>query len=194
MPSPARKKRPGVPARWRAEIQSVLISAEELSRRIAQLSRQIHRDYRDKDLVVVSILNGTVLFLPDLIRNIPLPLQLDFIGVSSYGTGTRSGGLTLTREPRLDVRGREVLIVDDILDTGRTLRTVINKLSVLKPCRIKTCVLLDKPARRIEKIEADYAGFEIPDYFVVGYGLDYAEKYRNLPFIGVLRQNQPEGK
>src|SRR6185503_9591693 len=123
----------------------------------------------------------------DLIRNLSLPLRLDFIGVSSYGAGTESGDLVYTKELRLDVREREVLLVDDILDTGRTLSRVIPKLRALKPRRIKVCVLLDKPARRVEKIEADYVGFEIPDVFVVGYGLDYAEKHRNLPFVGMLR-------
>lgn len=138
-------------------------------------------------MVVVSLLNGTVLFLADLIRHLSLPLRLDFIGVSSYGQGTVSGDLIFTKELRLDVRGRDVLLVDDILDTGRTMTRVRGILENLQPRRIRTCVLLDKPARRIEKITADYVGFTIPDLFVVGYGLDYAESYRNLPFVGVLK-------
>ena len=133
-----------------------------------------------------SLLNGTVMFLADLIRNLSLPLRLDFIGVSSYGAGTESGDLVFTKELRLDVRGRDVLLVDDILDTGKTLYQVRDRLRVLKPRRIKTCVLLNKAARRVEAVEADYVGFEIPDFFVVGYGLDFAERYRNLPFVGVL--------
>jgi len=137
-------------------------------------------------MVVVSLLNGTVMFLADLIRNLSLPLRLDFIGVSSYGAGTESGDLVFTKELRLDVRGRDVLLVDDILDTGKTLDRVLGKLRVLQPRRIKTCVLLNKAARRVEAVEADYVGFEIPDLFVVGYGLDFAERYRNLPFVGVL--------
>ena len=137
--------------------------------------------------VVHADLNGTVLFLADLIRQLSLPLRLDFMGVSSYGAGTESGELVFTKELRLDVRGRDVLLVDDILDTGKTLSRVIPKLRALKPCRIKVCVLLDKPARRVEPVAADYVGFEIPNVFVVGYGLDYAEKYRNLPFVGVLK-------
>ena len=137
-------------------------------------------------MVVVSLLNGTVMFLADLIRNLSLPLRLDFIGVSSYGAGTESGDLVFTKELRLDVRGRDVLLVDDILDTGKTLYRVRGKLRALKPRRIKTCVLLNKAARRVEPVEADYVGFEIPDFFVVGYGLDFAERYRNLPFVGVL--------
>ncbi|MFO1488718.1 MAG: hypoxanthine phosphoribosyltransferase [Verrucomicrobiota bacterium] len=177
------------PPRWRGEVETVLISEEQLARRVRQLSREIQRDFRGRELVIVSLLNGTVMFLSDLIRHISLPLRLDFIGVSSYGAGTESGELVFTKELRLDVRGRDVLLVDDILDTGRTLTRVQAKLKALKPRRIRTCVLLNKAARRAEKIEADYVGFDIPDFFVVGYGLDYAERYRNLPFVGVLRQN-----
>ena len=147
---------------------------------------EIERDFRGREMVVVSLLNGTVLFLSDLIRHLNLPLRLDFIGVSSYGVGTESGDLVFTKELRLDVRGRDVLLVDDILDTGKTLSCVIPKLQALRPRRIRTCVLLDKSARRTHQVEADYVGFEIPDFFVIGYGLDFAERYRNLPFVGVL--------
>ena len=150
------------------------------------MSRDIERDFTGREMVVVSLLNGTVMFLADLIRHLSLPLRLDFIGVSSYGAGTESGELVFTKELRLDVRGRDVLLVDDILDTGKTLYRVLGKLRALKPRRIKTCVLLNKAARRVEDVEADYVGFEIPDFFVVGYGLDFAERYRNLPFVGVL--------
>jgi len=174
------------PKIWRKEIQSVLITDKQLATRIKQLAKQIAIDFRNRDLVVVSLLNGTVVFLGDLIRQISLPLHLDFIGVSSYGAGTESGELVFTKELRLDVRGRDVLLVDDILDTGRTFSRVIPKLRELKPRRIKTLVLLDKPSRRVKKIKADYVGFEIPDLFVVGYGMDFAERYRTLPFVGVL--------
>ena len=150
------------------------------------MAKQIERDFRNRDMVIVSLLNGTVMFLGDLIRHLSLPLRLDFIGVSSYGAGTESGELVFTKELRLDVRGRDVLLVDDILDTGKTLSRVIPKLRALKPRRIKVCVLLDKPSRRVEKVKANYVGFEIHDVFVVGYGLDFAERYRNLPFVGVL--------
>lgn len=175
-----------VPRRWRGEVQRVLISDSQLARRVEALSRAIQREFRDRELVVVSLLNGTVMFLADLIRHLDLPLRLDFIGVSSYGAGTQSGQLVFTKELRLDVRGRDVLLVDDILDTGRTMVRVLANLRELKPRRIKTCVLLNKAARRTENVEADFVGFEIPDYFVIGYGLDYAERYRNLPFVGVL--------
>lgn len=175
-----------VPARWRAEVQSILISEEQIEQRLQTLSRAIQRDFAGRELVVVSLLNGTVMFLADLIRHLSLPLRLDFIGVSSYGSGTAPGQLVFTKELHLDVQGRDVLLVDDILDTGHTMVRVLEKLRPLKPRRIKICVLLNKPARRIEKVEADYVGFDIPDCFVVGYGLDFAERYRNLPFVGVL--------
>jgi hypoxanthine phosphoribosyltransferase len=171
---------------WRNEVERVLITEGQIEKRILTLAREIERDFRGREMVVVSLLNGTVMFLADLMRHLNLPLRLDFLGVSSYGAGTDSGELVFTKELRLDVRGRDVLLIDDILDTGKTLRYVLPKLRALKPRRIKICVLLDKPSRRVEKIHADYAGFEIPDYFVVGYGLDFAERYRNLPFVGVL--------
>ena len=176
-----------VPATWRGEVERIHITRSQIARRIRVLSTGIERDFRGREMVVVSLLNGTVLFLADLIRHLSLPLRLDFIGVSSYGVGTESGDLVFTKELRLDVRGRDVLLVDDILDTGKTMKRVLHKLDQLHPRRIKTCVLLDKPARRVEKVRADYVGFQIPDLFVIGYGLDYAERYRNLPFVGVLR-------
>jgi len=183
---PSRPATP-VPASWRREVATVLITEAQIARRVRSLAREIRRDFTGRELVVVSLLNGTVMFLADLIRHLSLPMRLDFIGVSSYGAGTSSGELVFTKELRLDVRGRDVLLVDDILDTGRTMKRVLGKLRRLKPRRIKTCVLLDKPARRIEKVRANYIGFTIPDLFVVGYGLDFAERYRNLPFVGVLR-------
>jgi hypoxanthine phosphoribosyltransferase len=176
-----------VPPRWRSEVERILITEKMLATRVAALAREIERNFRGRELVVVALLNGTVMFLSDLIRHLSLPLRLDFIGVSSYGAGTESGNLVFTKELRLDVRGRDVLLVDDILDTGRTLSRVTAIVRALKPRRTKICVLLDKPSRRVEKVQADYVGFEIPDVFVVGYGLDYAEKYRNLPFVGVLK-------
>jgi hypoxanthine phosphoribosyltransferase len=180
------KSKPVVPVRWRKEIERVLITDEQLAKRVKSLAREIERDFHGRETVVVSLLSGTVMFLADLIRHLNLPLRLDFISVSSYGLGTESGELVFTKELRLDVRGRDVLLVDDILDTGKTLSRVIPKLQALKPRRIKVCVLLDKAARRVEKIKADYTGFRVPDFFVVGYGLDFAERYRNLPFVGVL--------
>jgi hypoxanthine phosphoribosyltransferase len=175
-----------VPLRWRKEVERILITDEQLARRVKSLAHEIEKDFRGREMVVISLLSGTVMFLADLIRHLNLPMRLDFIGVSSYGVGTESGDLVFTKELRIDVRGRDVLLVDDILDTGKTLSRVLPKLKALKPRRIKTCVLLDKAERRVEKIKADYVGFEVPDFFVVGYGLDFAERYRNLPFVGVL--------
>lgn len=176
------------PPGWPAEVGRVLITEEQIAQRVREIAARLTHDFAGRDLVVVAVLNGTIMFLADLIRHLSIPLRLDFIGVSSYGLGSESGELVFTKELRLDVRGRDVLLVDDILDTGKTLRRVLEKLRELKPRRIKVCVLLEKAARRIEKVKADYVGFSIPDLFVVGYGLDFAENYRNLPFIGVLAE------
>jgi len=182
----ARILRPPPPL-WKNELEGILISRRRIANRVRELARQLEADYANSDLLVVALLTGTVMFLADLIRHLDRPLRLDFIGVSSYGEGTTPGPLVFTKELHLEIRGRDVLLVDDILDTGRTLKRVAEKLSGLGALRVKTCVLLNKQARRTEQISADYVGFEIPDYFVVGYGLDYAERYRNLPFVGVLR-------
>jgi len=180
-------KTSAVPPRWHHEVERVLINEEQLARRVKALAREIEKDFCGREVVVVALLSGTVMFLADLIRQLNLPLRLDFMGVSSYGGGTESGRLVFTKELRLDVRGRDVLLVDDILDTGKTLGRVAAKIRALRPRRLKTCVLLDKSARRVEKIRADYVGFKIPDVFVIGYGLDFDEHYRQLPFVGVLR-------
>jgi len=188
MARPVRNRTPdrNVPPRWRRDVERVLITELQIADRIRRLARDIERDFRGREMVVVSLLNGTVMFLADLMRHLSVPLRLDFMGVSSYGAGTESGDLVFTKELRLDMRGRDVLLVDDILDTGKTMSRVLPRLRALKPRRIKICVLLDKPARRVENVEANYVGFKIPDFFVVGYGLDFAERYRNLPFVGIL--------
>lgn len=173
--------------RWVDDIERVLISEDRIARRIKELAMTLERDYAGRDLMIVSLLSGTVMFLADLIRHLDLPLRLDFIGVSSYGQGTLPGELVFTKELRLEVRGRDVLVVDDILDTGRTLRRVLERIRRLRPRRLRVCVLLEKKARRKEKVQAHYVGFQIPDAFVVGYGMDFGERYRNLPFVGVLR-------
>ncbi|MHB8523570.1 MAG: hypoxanthine phosphoribosyltransferase [Limisphaerales bacterium] len=169
---PGRPRPSRVPRRWRGEVERVLIPAGQLKRRVGELARQIERDFAGSELVVVPLLTGTVLFLADLIRRLSLPLRLDFIGVSSYRQGTKSGPLVITKELQMTVRGRDVLVVDDILDTGRTLRRVLAMLRRLRPRRLNVCVLLEKNARRTERVRADYGGFRIPKLFVVGYGLD----------------------
>ena len=175
------------PEHLRDEVENVLIGETEIAARVRELAADIERDFAGKDLLIVALLTGTVPFLADLIRHIALPMRLDFMGVSSYGNNTAPGELVFTKELRLEACDRDVLLVDDILDTGRTLRAVIDKLNALQPRSLKTCVLLEKKSRRTETIPADYIGFEVPDEFVIGYGLDYAERYRNLPFIGVLK-------
>lgn len=176
-----------VPPLHRADLAGVLVPETDLQKRIALMGRALSRDYAGKDVLVVSLLSGTVLFLADLLRRLSFPLRVDFLGVSSYGAGTESGDLVFTRELRLEVREAHVLVVDDILDTGKTLRAVTGKIRALGPASIRTCVLLDKRERRVGVFEADYVGFRIPNLFVVGYGLDFAERYRNLPYVGVLK-------
>lgn len=176
-----------IPRPWQHDLAAVLLSEEAIRRRVGLMAREITRDFAGRETAVVAMLNGSVLFLADLIRHLPIPLRLDFIGVSSYGAGTTGGKLVFTKELRMDVQGRDVLLVDDILDTGRTLDRVVGVLRSHRPRRLRTCVLLDKPSRRLVKLRADYVGFTIPDEFVVGYGMDFAERYRNLPFIGILK-------
>lgn len=190
VPCVSRGRKP--PPAWRTELSEVLISEAQIARRVARLAKQVQSELGKQELVVVALLNGTVLFLADLIRHLSVPMRLDFIGVSSYGSGETSGELTFTKELRLDVKGRQVLLVDDILDTGQTLGQVRRRLLKLRPASLKICVLLNKPPRRQARIEADYVGFLIPDRFVVGYGMDYAERYRNLPFVGVLKPPAPD--
>ncbi len=187
MPKPARQPENEVPPLWRADIARVLLTQDQIAARVQELARDISRDFAGRDTVVVAVLNGTVMFLADLLRHLTLPLRLDFVGVSSYGSGTTSGELSFTKQTSIDVRSRDVLVVDDILDTGKTLDRVTLHLRQFKPRRLRTCVLLDKKARRQIKIRGDYTGFQIPDEFVVGYGLDFAERYRNLPFVGILK-------
>lgn len=169
------------------DIGRILIDEETLQKRVKELGRQITEDYRGKDLVIIGILKGAVLFLADLAKEIKLPLSIDFMAVSSYGSSTRSSGVVrFLKDLDEEIEGRDVLIVEDIIDTGLTLHYLMKNLLSRKPKSLKICCCLDKPSRRTVDIKAEYVGFEIPDEFVVGYGLDYAEKYRNLPYICVL--------
>ena len=177
------------PEHLRDEVQSVLIGETEIAGRVRELAADIERDFTGKDLLVVALLTGTVPFLADLIRHIALPMRLDFMGVSSYGSGTAPGELVFTKELRLEARGRDVLLVDDILDTGRTMHAIKAELVSRGAASVQTCVFLDKPARRAVEYAADYRCFEVEDLFVVGYGLDYAGRYRNLPFVGSLKES-----
>jgi hypoxanthine phosphoribosyltransferase len=170
------------------DVAEILLDADTISARVRQLGADIARDYAGKDVVLVSILKGALPFLADLMRAAPIPLALDFLEVSSYGNATETSGVVrVLKDLANPIEGRHVLIVEDIIDTGLTLNYVIEHLRAQRPASIKLCALLDKPARRIVPLQIDYRGFEIPDKFVIGYGLDYAERYRNLPFIGVLR-------
>ena len=173
----------------RDDIQEVLVTEEQLKARVKELGAQISRDYAGKDLLLVSILKGAVVFMADLMRAVDIPAQIDFMVVSSYGgANTTSTGLVkIIKDLDADLSGKDVLIVEDILDTGVTLSNLVPMLEMRKPNSVKICAILDKPSRRKADIQADYTGFAVPDAFVVGYGLDYDEKYRNLPFVGVLK-------
>jgi len=165
-----------------------LISEEQLKAKIAALGARIAADYKDKNPLVVSVLKGAVIFVADLIRAMDIPLGIDFIATSSYGNGDVSSGVVrILMDLGSSIRGRHILVVEDIVDTGRTLSYLMSMLETREPASLRLCVLLDKPERREAPVTANYVGFTIPDYFVVGYGLDFAEKYRNLPFIGVLK-------
>ncbi len=170
------------------DVEKILFTEEELQKRVAELGAQITADYAGKTPVLASVLRGSYIFMADLTRQIKLPLTVDFMAVSSYGSGTSSSGQVEIRKDLSDsIEGRDLLIVEDILDSGNTLYYLRRILNARHPASIKICTLLDKPERRAKPIEADYKGFTIPDAFVVGYGLDYDERYRNLPYIGILK-------
>ena len=170
------------------EIERGLISEEALQARIQELGRELARDYEGKCPVFVGVLKGVILFFADMIRATPIRSQIDLMAVSSYGAGTESTGrIVLKKDVSLDLRGRHVVILEDIIDSGLTLKYTVEHLKEMEPASLKICTLLDKPARRTVEVNADYIGFTIPNEFVVGYGLDYNDYYRNLPFIGVLK-------
>ena len=170
------------------DVERVLFSEEELHRRVAEIAAEIDRDYAGREPLLVSVLRGSFVFMADLVRQIHLPCTVDFMAVSSYGAGTTSSGqVKITKDLSESIEGRDIIVVEDILDSGNTLSYLLQILQARHPASMKLCTLLDKPDRRIKPVHVDYSGFSIPDEFVVGYGLDFAEKYRNLPYIGVLK-------
>lgn len=171
------------------DVEKILLSEEEIAQICKNLGDKITKDYEGKDLLVVGILKGSIVFFADVIRNIDLDINLDFMVVSSYGAGaTTSGMVQILKDISVDIEGKNLLIVEDIVDTGVTLYNVKNVLLERGAASVKICTFLDKPSRRTADITADYIGAVVPDEFVVGYGLDYAEKYRNLPYLGVLKR------
>lgn len=170
-----------------AETIKVLVPEQEVDKRIEELGRKISKDYEGKQIHLICILKGGVFFMCELAKRITVPVSMDFMSIGSYGDGTKSSGIVRIKKD-LDetLEGKDVLIVEDIIDSGRTLYYLMDVLKERKPNSMRLCTLLDKPERRVKDVKVDYVGFNIPDEFVVGYGLDYAQKYRNLPFIGVV--------
>lgn len=174
----------------RENVERILFHEQTILSRLDLLAAEITAAYRGQELTVVALLNGSLIFAADLLRRIPLPLKLDCLSVASYHGGTESSGTVTFGQLALpDIRGRHVLVIDDILDTGRTLHAVCGRLRGEEPLSIRVCVLLRKNKTRAEHLDADFVGFEIEDEFVIGYGLDFQEQYRNLPFIGILKQD-----
>ena len=173
----------------RGDLERVLFDEPAIHRRLDDIAAQVSSDYRDRELTVIAVLHGSLMFVADLLRRIPLPLKLDCVSVASYHGKAQSSSEVVFKEVTVpDVVGRDVLILDDILDSGHTLAAIRERLDTAKPRSIRVCVLLSKKKQRAREVNADYVGFEIEDEFVVGYGLDFKERYRNLPYIGVLRK------
>ena len=171
-----------------ADIQEVLLTAAQIQQRVTAIGQAITRDYQGRDLVLAGVLKGVLFFMADLLRSISLPLEMDFIAVSSYSPETRDHGLVrLVKDLDIPIEGRDVLFVEDVIDTGLTLNYLLRNLRSRQPASLEVCVLFNKPERRLIDIPTRYIGFNLPDKFVVGYGLDYKEKYRNLPYLGSLR-------
>lgn len=170
------------------DIERVLITEEEIKKRVKELGEEVSRDYGGKDLVIVAVLRGAIVFLCDLIREISIPITLDFLSISSYSGQTQTGVVRILKDLDESIEDRHVILVEDIIDTGLTLNYILKTLKARRPADIRVCALLDKKARRIVDVRIDYVGFEIPDEFVVGYGMDYGQRYRSLPFIGILKR------
>jgi hypoxanthine phosphoribosyltransferase len=176
-------------------IDRILVDEASVQARVAELGEVISQDYAEKDLVLVCVLKGGVAFLTDLMRHIRIPHEIDFLAISSYGVGQResSGAVRLVMDLKSNIAGRDVLIVEDIVDSGRTMDYLLRTLWARQPASLRICTLLNKPSRRVIEVPLDYVGFDIPDDFVLGYGLDFDEKYRNLPYVAVLKQEYFEG-
>ena len=177
------------------DIEKVLLSEETIAAKVKELGAQIAKDYADKNPLIVSVLRGSFVFMADLVRAIYVPCTVDFMSVSSYGGGTTSSGeVKITKDFDVSIEGRHLIIVEDILDSGRTLSYLMKTLKARGAASIALCTFLDKPERRVVPVEVAYKGFTVPDAFIVGYGLDYDQKYRNLPYVGVLKSSVYEGK
>ena len=174
-----------------AETISVLLTEEEVDKRIKELAEQITKDYEGKSVHLICILKGSVFFTCELAKRIEIPVSMDFMSVSSYGADTKSSGIIkIVKDLDESITGKDVIVIEDIIDSGRTLSYLLALLKDRKPNSLRLCTLLDKPERRVIDVDVDYTGFQIPDEFVVGYGLDYAQKYRNLPYIGVVHLDE----
>ena len=169
------------------KVTGKMFTEEQIREKVIELGKQIENDYKGEEVLVVGILKGANVFTCDLIRQIDLDVKIVFMSVSSYGSGTESSGtVRILKDLDTDIKGRNVLIVEDIIDSGRTLSNLVKELQIREPKSLKLCTLLDKPSRRVVDVDVEYVGFEIEDKFIVGYGIDYAEKYRNLPYIGIV--------
>lgn len=177
------------------DISEVFFSEEQLEKIVSDIGKQISEDYKGKKLLLVCVLKGSIMFMSDLMKHITIPCKIDFLAAESYGSGTRSTGeVKITKDLSSDIRGWDVLLVEDILDSGKTLKKLTEFLRLKEPQSVEICTLLDKPSRRAVDISAKYIGSEVQNQFVVGYGLDYNQKYRNLPFIGILKDEAIERK
>lgn len=170
------------------DIEDVLFTERQIAVMVERVGQEISRDYKGKNLLLISVLKGSVVFMADLMRSISIPARIDFMAVSSYGSGVKTSGVVkINMDLNLPLEGYDIVVVEDILDSGNTLSYLLNILEHRHPASVRLCALLDKPERRTKPVDLHYSGFTIPDAFVVGYGLDYAEKYRNLPYVGVLK-------
>lgn len=171
------------------QVEKILISEEEIKTRVDKLASELNEYYKGKEVLAVCVLTGSVMFYADLVRKLDFPVELNFLKVSSYGSGSVSGELRVIMDLKCDIKNKNVLIIEDIVDSGNTINKIKNMLSVRNPDELRICAFLDKPSRRTCDVCADFVGFEIPDEFVVGYGLDYDERFRQLPYVGVLKRS-----